>query len=116
VNGAPGPSNTSKLVLLHTIVVAGQDLNISRQARVAIADNTMPFGDLVKRPQLALEWDFVGSLNELYKLRREHLSPQGTWEPHKPLDDDEYQLAHFLFKRGAGPCLVLLAKAQEPES
>ena len=102
----------AKLVLYHTIATTGAELTISNADRVAIADNTMPYGDLVKRPQLTMEWDFVGSLHELYKLRREHLSPQGTWDPFKELTHEEYDSALFLFKRGAGPCLDRLAAPQ----
>ena len=101
----------AKLVLYHTIETAGDKLDLSMSDEVAIKNNTMDYGDLVKRQQLMSRWGFVGSLHELYRLRREHLSPQGTWDPYKELTDEEYELALALFKRGVGPCLEHLARA-----
>jgi len=98
----------AKLVLYHTIDKTGDDLNLSGVDRAAIRDNQLDYGSVVRRPQLAMEWDFVGSLAELYRLRSEHLTPKGTWDPVDELTDKEYEHALWLFQRGIRPCLERL--------
>lgn len=100
----------SKLVLYHTIDRTGDELGLKERDRVAIATNSLEFGGLLVRQQILTHWPFVSSLNELYRLRTEHLSPKGTWEPNNVLTDEEYTMALALFKRGIEPCLSRLAR------
>lgn len=104
-------AEVAKLILYHTIDGTGDDLSLSAADRAGIRDNQLDYGSVVRRQQLILQWEFVGSLGELYRLRSEHLTPKGTWDPVDELTEQEYEHALWLFQRGVRPCLERLAAA-----
>lgn len=104
-------SEVGRALLFRALEIAGDQIGLSKADQAKAATNSLEYGEVVRRQQIAQNWPWVSYFASLHGLRTEHIAPRGRIQAPPARTADDLENAYAFFRLGAHPCCQLLMKA-----